>query len=83
MNTVPQKPDDYVEKLETVADIAAQCCMDLTTNLESAHSEYLAGDIARGAWEYVFQRFTNLHTALYNAGYTKKHPVFDFPAKPK
>lgn len=69
-------------RLELVADIAAQCSMDLSTNLATAHKEYLAGDIARGAYENVLSRHSSLHVALHRAGYTAKHPVFDYPIKP-
>lgn len=69
--------------LDRVAKIAAWCCIDLESNLNTAHKEYMAGEIPKGAFEHVRSRHLALHTALENAGYTGKHPIFDIPQKPK
>lgn len=72
-----------VALLRTVADAAAFASIDLASNLSSAHEEYMRGDIARGAYEYVLMRQTSLLIALHKAGYTEKHKLFGFPVKPE
>ena len=42
----------------------------------------MRGDIPRGAYEYVLSRHGALHTELHLAGWTEKHPIFEFPVKP-
>jgi hypothetical protein len=69
-------------QLRNVADIAAQCVPDLSDNVSSAYEEYMAGKIARGAYEYVLQRQAQLIHALTQAGYTEKHPLFGYPLHP-
>ena len=76
------KKQDYIKALERVADIAATCLPDLSDNLKAAHDEYMDSKIARGAYEYVLARHGHLAIALNLAGYTEKHPIFDFPIKP-
>lgn len=66
-----------LEALRVVADVAAKCCIDLSSNLKSANEEYMNGEIARGAFEHVLVR----HDALHDAGYTEKHKFFDYPIK--
>jgi hypothetical protein len=68
--------------LEQLAAVAAFCTIDLNSNLNSAHKEYMAGEIANGAFQHVLHRHTMMHAALVNAGFTGKHPLFDFPAIP-
>jgi hypothetical protein len=72
-----------IEELELVAYVAAQCVIDLNTNLESANEEYMSGKISRGALEYVLSRHNELYNALHKAGYTDRHPIFKYPVKPK
>ena len=69
-------------RLERVALVAASCVLDLDSNLNSAHEEYMAGKIPRGAYEYVLARHGALLVALHDAGFTGKHPIFEFPIKP-
>lgn len=69
--------------LRAVADAAAFASIDLASNLSSAHEEYMRGDLARGAYEYVLMRQTSLLIALHNAGYTEKHKLFQVPVKPE
>lgn len=70
-------------KLRVVADVAAYCCIDLEANLETAHQEYMAGQIPNGAFQHVLSRQAQMHGALYMAGYTETHKFFDFPVRPK
>jgi hypothetical protein len=72
-----------VERLTLVADVAAQCTIDLNSNLSSAHKEYMAGELAAGAYNYVLMRHGRIFEALHNAGYTDRHPLFETPIKPK
>ena len=78
-----EETKELLNKLSLVADVAAQCCIDLNYNLKEAHKEYIDGKIPRGAYEYVLARHGNLYNALYNVGYTEKHKIFEFPIKPK
>lgn len=71
------------ERLEEVARIAAVCTMDLASNLNSAHDEYMRGDIPHGAYSYVLSRQSALLQALRAAGFTEKHPLFEFPLRPE
>ncbi len=80
--TATRNTEEQLVQLARVADIAAQCMMDLDANLKSANEEYMEGKIPRGAFEYVLSRHTALHIALHEAGYTAKHPIFEFPVKP-
>jgi len=69
-------------KLEKVANIAAFCVLDLDSNLKSAYEEYMDGKIPHGAYLHVLNRHASLLAALHEAGYTEKHPIFEFPVKP-
>jgi len=68
--------------LLAVALMAAQCCIDLDSNLKSANEEYMRGEIPYGAFQYVLQRHTNMHAALRAAGFTENHPIFGWPMRP-
>lgn len=72
-----------VALLRRVADAAAFASIDIASNLSSAHKEYMRGDIARGAYDYVLMRQSSLLIALRQAGYTEKHRLFEFPVKPE
>jgi hypothetical protein len=71
------------DALFVVAQVAAMCCNDLNDNLSAAHEEYMEGKIPNGAFQHVLSRHTQMHAALYNAGFTEKHPLFGFPVVPK
>lgn len=73
------KINDY----ELLAQIAAECTMDLDANLSDAHKEYMDGDIPNGAYQYVLSRHANLYAMLHKCGFTEKHPIFEFPCRPK
>lgn len=64
---------------EKLAGVAAMCTIDLTSNLESAYSEYMSGELAKGAYSYVLKRHSDIHIALHECGYIAKHPIFDIP----
>lgn len=70
------------QKLSQVANMAAFCVIDLSCNLKEAYKEYMAGDIARGAYNHVLDRHGSLLATLADAGYTEKHKIYDFPVKP-
>lgn len=72
-----------IKELEAVAQAAALCCPDLDANLASAHEEYMAGDIARGAYEFALSRHGAIYAALHSAGFTEKHVVYGYPVKPE
>ena len=72
---------EEITDLKNLAEIAALCCIDLNFNLSEAHKEYLAGDISRGAYEYVLSRHGSIHRALHKCGFTENHEIFDYPIK--
>lgn len=71
-----------LEALRVVANAAAFASIDLASNLSSAYEEYMRGDIAHGAYQYVLARQASLLAALHKAGYTEKHSLLQVPVKP-
>lgn len=72
-----------IAKLELVAMTAAEVCIDHDHDVNDANRKHMEGEIANGAFQHVLRRNLNLHHALMLAGFTEKHPVFDYPVRPK